>query len=157
VAKKKITSRKIVLAICSILIVGIGFGFLPEILGEEVKTKLQEVLGENYYPIILGFFGFVIIVWLIVFFNENEVEEEEIKEAKNKEDLRTEFLKNLRQLYEKRLHDKMLGEMNFEIKLNLKYTSQGTHPETVEDFFIIKNEIQAGDFDRFFKKYITRL
>ena len=103
-ARKKIfTNTNIVLAICSILIVGIGFGFLPEILGEELKTGLKDLLGDNYYPIILGFLGFVVIVWLIVFFFEKKEPKEASTDAAN--NLRTEFLKNLKQLYEKRLHD----------------------------------------------------
>ncbi len=153
--KKRIfTAKNIVLAICSIFIIGIGFGFLPEILGGELEAKLRELLGDNYLPVLLGFLGFVVIVWLLVFFYEKgETESEERESAEN---LRAEFLLNLRKLYEKRLYDKMLGELNFEIKLNLKYTTRGNSPETIEEFFIAKNEIHTGDFDRLFKNYINR-
>ena len=153
--KRKITIRTVFLGICSVIIVGIGFGFLPEILGEDVKIQLQESLGENYYVIIWAFFGFVILVWLAVFFHENK--EEISGETKSQIDFRSEFLKNLKQHYENRLNDKMMGELHFELKLKLKYTTKGTQPETVEDFFIITKEARTGGFDRFFKNFVKNL
>ncbi|MBK8564917.1 MAG: NACHT domain-containing protein [Saprospiraceae bacterium] len=153
--RKKITLRKFILSICSVIIGGLVFGFLPEILGGEVKTYLELHLQGNFKPILFGVLGFVVLVMLITYlYGDDETTDEKPTPT---QDTRTEFLKNLRQLYTDRLKGKMMNDLHFELKLKLRYTTEGTDPQTVEDLFIIKDDAPIGDFDRLFKDYTKKL
>ncbi|MCB0522226.1 MAG: hypothetical protein KDD27_25000 [Saprospiraceae bacterium] len=153
--RKTISIRKIILGVCSVFIGIVLLGFLPNLLQADVEKRLQDSLGENYHLFLYGLLAFAVVVMLITYFAGEEDTEE--KKAATDQDLRSQFLQNLKALYQKRLHDKMQGELNFEIKLNLTYTTEGNQPETIEDFFIIQKESSAGDFDRLFNNYTKRL
>lgn len=125
-------------------------------LAGPVEDFLKNQWGEEKHLFYLGcILAFCLIILLLAYLLENG-ESNEGKTETNAS-LRDTSLKNLKELYEKRLHDKMVGELNFEIKLNLKYTTQGTSPETIEDFFVINSETETGDFDRLFEDYVNKL
>ncbi len=110
---------------------------------------------KNHFLYLSCILGIVLVVLLLTYLLENA--EPQAPDTAPQTELRAEFIKNLKQLYTDRLKAKMLGELNFEIKLNLNYTTRGTHPETVDELYIIKSEEQAGDFDRLFHTYTDRL
>jgi hypothetical protein len=152
---KKISHRKVVLAICTVIIGGLFFSILTKLLSSSLEGVFKTYLGENYNLVLGGLLFFTIIVMIFVSLMGGDEPKQKI--ASSTQDLRSQFLPNLQQLYEKRLHDKMQGELNFEIKLNLTYTTEGHNPQTVEDFFIINQESSAGDFNRLFENYTKKL
>lgn len=154
--KRKITPLTLLLGITSILVGVLIISFLTEMLAGPVEDFLKKSWGEKNHLFYLGcILASCLIILLLAYLLENG-ESNEGKTETNAS-LRDTSLKNLKELYEKRLHDKMVGELNFEIKLNLKYTTQGTSPETIEDFFVINSETEAGDFDRLFEDYVNKL
>lgn len=125
-------------------------------LSTPVEKMLIGIWGEkNHFLYLSCILGIVLVVLLLTYLLENA--EPQAPDTAPQTELRAEFIKNLKQLYTDRLKAKMLGELNFEIKLNLNYTTRGTRPETVDELYIIKNEEQAGDFDRLFHTYTDRL
>ena len=153
--RKKFTQRKILRVTLTVIVGMVVLGFLPDLLGKELKAYLQEILGGNYLPILSGVLIISVITLIIAYLYE-DLESEKEKEI-SQANRRKKLLGNLKEFYQNRLEDKMQKELRFEINLNLQYTIEGTSQETIDDSFIITQETQAGDFDKLFETYINKI
>lgn len=152
--KRKITFIRVFLGAISLFVGVVIIGLLINMLSNPIEKELIKLWGEsNHFFYLICILGIALILLLLTYLLENA----EPKEVAPPPDLRTEFLKNLKQLYSDRLRAKMTGELQFEIKLNLRYTTRGTRPQTIDEQYIIKEEADAGDFDRLCHTYTDRL
>ena len=151
----KQSSLRVLLDILSFLIVGV-LAIFYNIITTSVDGFLKQTFGEGNYlsKVLVAAFILIIILWRIQNYLKSKPDE---ATTESLADLRRQLLENLKTHYEGRIKAKMQGQLRFEIKLKLRYTLTGTSPAGVEDYFVIREEADAGDFDRLFETYMQRI